>query len=220
MPLSLEENIRQQRMEESKKILTYLESCLFGNDWDWTKFYKASWITINTNVQKSISISSALEELEKSLKSLTTKRKNKCILIYCYEYYTNKGEHLHCHCLLFKPITDSRFGKRDMINHFQKKKIKKYVLNASAVQVEYTKKIGLSMRRQKQVLPYVLGKKKPKDKMENVEKDKKFRSDWNIPDYYLVGDREKHPMLFRFLNHEIEKYYHSTTAKTAQAPIA
>jgi len=204
-----------ENVENSKKVLTYLESCLFGEDWDWTIHYKASWITINTNVQKSIDISSALEELEKSLKSLTEKKRHKSILIYCYEYYTNKGGHLHCHCLLFKPKTDSRFGKRDMINHFQKKKIKKYVLNASAVQVEYPKKTGLSKRRQKQVLPYVLGKKKPKDKVENVEKDKKWRKEWNLQDYYLRGDRETNPMLFRFLNHEIEKYYH----KTAQAPI-
>jgi hypothetical protein len=198
--------------EVCEKILKKLESYIFGEDWNWTSQYNASWITINTNISKSIEIPNALKILDKKLKSLYSRKKelNNCILLYCHEFYTKSNNHLHIHLLLFKQKSEHRFGKEKMIEYFFDKKI---IPNRTGIHVEYPKKsktkshMGISEKRCHQVIKYILGKKQGKKK-DNVKKDIEFRRNWNLKECYLRGNEENNPALFRFLHHEMDKYIH------------
>jgi len=129
-----------------KKMLENLETELFGTNYDKRMLfeeYKVYWITINTNCLKIDS------EFHKCIDGLFSKIKSKrlkdCVSFFTLEFFTEKGQHLHLHTLIFKKKGNKRLGFRAFLNFFL---LKKWVKNKSAVDVkEVRSKNSLTTQR-------------------------------------------------------------------------
>lgn len=106
----------------------------------------------------------------------------KCKLTYCYEYYTEKGNHPHVHMLVELKRTGTIPMSSIQDKVFQQKKLKEYM----TIYYQFSWASLYDKRCQKRaVLMAYLSGDKIETKAIKCEKDKQFRQENNLQELYI-----------------------------------
>lgn len=96
--------------------------------------------------------------------------------VWCYEYHTAQGQHLHCHLAFWKGAKYPSEIKRETYSTFQD-----VVGNTLALNIHFLKTKELFDEKVK----YIQGQKKDV-KMEQVLLDREWRKENNLLDFYVI----------------------------------